>query len=978
MKARSGRLIVTIILMLLALAANAQNFPCLHFTTTEGLPSNTVYSVYRDSKGLLWFATDKGIACYNGLHFEAYTTTNGLADNEVFFIQEDYDHRLWMGTYNGELCYYKDGIFHTAKNTPFLNIPIKTSFTKYISLEADSSVTISYYNGEKFLNIKGNKANIYTTPSLEDDILRNDVIRKKKLAGGMFYIEANALGVTIDSNSNLIEQHKRPHKDRVLSTFCQGQEYLYNKSAIYSLNGIQVSDLPGKLPLMTSIYKIYANKQNLLVCTNNGLYINDSIHVFKENRVSSVTQDLAGNYWITTLKNGIYTFPENLNNRVFANVYNGEVVFGANDKKTNYYLTDRADIYSFSGDRNARIFNYNKYKHVPENTVYQNITFNITANDLFLYNYSSIIIIKNISANHTQLNKEKLSDKYATFEGRNICVNGNDIYLLRPAGMLLLNKENILNDPIIKNISFTKWGTKDRIFTMTKMQDNSILYSTLDKVYKIVDKKISVPEQLKNISFKRFYSFDNYLVGYTHYNKLIVCHNFESDVNIDSIPDQNCVWDKLYQLDKTHILISTNNLYRVLTLPSALNTQPYVYPAENQFLPIDAEHIFVDSGNCYFLKNGDITKISINEVLATTREPSLFFKGLKTANNKYSIDSVLSLSYGEARNLTIKVSFVNYSGKNVSFQYSFSKNGYDNWRNMTNEEINVINSDYGTFFVKVRAKTPSSPMSKPIQFKLVIARPYWATWWFLLLCGTLILSVTALIIRYRLDLAFKKNRIDHQKEIRYIKSEYKALNALMNPHFIFNTLNNVQSLINKDEKRAANEYLRIFANLIRQNMHNTSLELITLHEEMDLVSNYLKLEKLRYKELLNYEICIDEKTDINDIMIPPLLIQPLVENSIKHGLFPRKSLDNFISIHIYEQDNVLTIMVKDNGIGLTEAKSKTAPEHKSFGLENIRKRIHHASVIQNREITLQIKEKTDEHGLQWTVVMIEIELPANN
>ena len=79
MKRAVGKHIVTIILVLLALTAKAQDFPCRHFTTSDGLPSNTVYSVYRDSKGFLWFSTDKGIACYNGLHFEAYTTTNGLA-----------------------------------------------------------------------------------------------------------------------------------------------------------------------------------------------------------------------------------------------------------------------------------------------------------------------------------------------------------------------------------------------------------------------------------------------------------------------------------------------------------------------------------------------------------------------------------------------------------------------------------------------------------------------------------------------------------------------------------------------------------------------------------------------------------------------------------------------------------------------------------------------------------------------------------
>jgi LytS/YehU family sensor histidine kinase len=100
-----------------------------------------------------------------------------------------------------------------------------------------------------------------------------------------------------------------------------------------------------------------------------------------------------------------------------------------------------------------------------------------------------------------------------------------------------------------------------------------------------------------------------------------------------------------------------------------------------------------------------------------------------------------------------------------------------------------------------------------------------------------------------------------------------------------------RGLVNRNDKRAANEYLRVFADLVRQNMHNVSKELIPLQKEMDLVSNYLKLEKLRFKEMLNYVINVQEDLDLSDIMIPPLLVQPLVENSIKHGILPLESVE---------------------------------------------------------------------------------------
>src|ERR1700733_2852527 len=105
--------------------AYCQDFPMLHYSMDDGLPSNKVYNIYRDSKGYIWIATDKGVARYNGISFETFTMFHGLPDNEVFFFQEDYSGRLWLATYNGQLCYYKDDTFHTAANTPFLELPFK-------------------------------------------------------------------------------------------------------------------------------------------------------------------------------------------------------------------------------------------------------------------------------------------------------------------------------------------------------------------------------------------------------------------------------------------------------------------------------------------------------------------------------------------------------------------------------------------------------------------------------------------------------------------------------------------------------------------------------------------------------------------------------------------------------------------------------------------------------------------------------------
>ena len=149
----SRLLFVFFIIFLRASITDAQDFPMRHFDIDDGLPSNTVYEIYRDSKGLLWIATDKGIARFNGVKFEKFTMSDGLADNEVFFFQEDYFGRVWIATYNGELCYFQDGIFHNPINTPFLKLPFKTSnFIHYIVPQQDSTVIIGFF-GEPRLSM---------------------------------------------------------------------------------------------------------------------------------------------------------------------------------------------------------------------------------------------------------------------------------------------------------------------------------------------------------------------------------------------------------------------------------------------------------------------------------------------------------------------------------------------------------------------------------------------------------------------------------------------------------------------------------------------------------------------------------------------------------------------------------------------------------------------------------------------------------
>src|SRR5579872_5020317 len=146
--------LIVLVEMFVGVTTVAQEFPMLHYIKEDGLPSNTVYGAYRDSKGFIWFATDNGIARYNGLKFEIFTIYDGLPDNEIFFFFEDPSGRLWIAAYNGQLCFYKDDTFHTAQNTPWLKVAKTYPHIADFSVEYDSSIIIQPFDYTVFYTVK--------------------------------------------------------------------------------------------------------------------------------------------------------------------------------------------------------------------------------------------------------------------------------------------------------------------------------------------------------------------------------------------------------------------------------------------------------------------------------------------------------------------------------------------------------------------------------------------------------------------------------------------------------------------------------------------------------------------------------------------------------------------------------------------------------------------------------------------------------
>jgi sensor histidine kinase YesM len=234
-----------------------------------------------------------------------------------------------------------------------------------------------------------------------------------------------------------------------------------------------------------------------------------------------------------------------------------------------------------------------------------------------------------------------------------------------------------------------------------------------------------------------------------------------------------------------------------------------------------------------------------------------------------------------------------------------------------------------------------------------------------------ILFMVALTFRDR-QIAIENIRLQHQNTV----NELKALRSQMNPHFIFNCLNAIKSYTLNNDTEGVNFYLTKFSKLMRQVLENSRNEKVTLSNELETLTLYMDMEKLRAGDKFNYDIQIADDVETDFIEVPPMLIQPYVENAIWHGLMHKEGIGKVSVIINQKEDKKLIINILDNGIGREKAavlKSKTATRHKSFGMQITAERMDIIRDLYKIDTTLTIEDlKNADGSAAGTKVILEI------
>lgn len=259
--------------------------------------------------------------------------------------------------------------------------------------------------------------------------------------------------------------------------------------------------------------------------------------------------------------------------------------------------------------------------------------------------------------------------------------------------------------------------------------------------------------------------------------------------------------------------------------------------------------------------------------------------------------------------------------------------------------------------------------TKSLSF--IIGLPLWKTSWFIVLCTLLVAALVYTLYRRRVSQVKQKADLDKLLS----QTEMKALHAQMNPHFIFNSLNSIREMILNEDNKEASRFLSKFAHLIRVTLDQSGQSFISLRNSIDYLERYIEMEKIRNN---NFEchITVDPDLEMDETIMPPMLIQPFIENAIWHGTVSRNHTID-ITIH-FKNKKELICTVEDNGIGIEKSLSNKSPSeklHHSVGISNIRSRIQLLNKKHNLHSSILVEDKATLKGGHEQGTRVTLRLP---
>jgi ligand-binding sensor domain-containing protein len=937
------KLFYIVLFICLYAPVGAQQYNYVQYTEKDGLAGSTVYDMCQDKDGFMWFATESGLSRYDGTRFVNFTTKDGLPDNEVLKVFADSKGRVWIVTFKNELSYcYKGKIYDKQNDTLLTKITLASVQMEFAEGEdgkmffCDLNNVIVVFNDGKIVKMTGE--DITGKKSLLSILnYRGSILMRDKLTGKAFQY---------DENRNFFISHPKLADINVPVNNSESLPF-----PVYADTSGRILYLPSKSGKIIS--EMSADKSTWLN-TDKGAWQVDTVNMkwgelfLPGKPVSRTLTDNESNTWFATLGQGVYK----LSSMSFKTLLPPENIH-PNDNGIYVFEKYKQGIIAGTGYNRANLVNNFAL------TGYMDFTKNFKLSTNPIKN-NRLYAIKTLSNGTTFL--------------------GFDAFLVKLSGAQPLvsyiypikSIEAIDSNFILVGTGFCavkmKISDLSIVDTVWKTRTTKVLYANqhyyigtvnglyevnMDKTYTFLGDRhkalsrriVDIKEDMNGMLW--IATSDAGIVGYKN-GTIIYTINEKSGLASDICKTLFC--------QPPYLWAGTNK--GLSKINTSLPNQPVINYSTSDGLASDfVNAVYVQDSMVYVGTPAGITIFNENTVRLSSR-CNLNMMGVKIGGRDTAIMDNYAISW---RNNSIGFEYVAISLKSAGdIVYRYKLQGLDTaWLQTRNTNINYPSLPAGDYIFMIQGVNKFGVASNIIQIKFTINAPIWKKLWFYLLLSALAMALVLWImqrrnkrLRTRLE---EKNRVQKQ----FAELEQQALQSQMNPHFIFNCLNSIQQFIVLSDIPAANKYLTAFARLIRQTLDNSAKKMLSIEEEVAYLSSYLEMEQMRFSDRFTYTIEVDKHIDKNEDGIPAMLLQPFVENSIRHGLANKKSENGLLKIAFIKEGNNVICTVTDNGIGRQESikrKSATHIEYQSKGMSLTQKRINLINSTKQSHIQLTIKD----------------------
>lgn len=961
----------------------------------QGIPSKETYDLFQDKKGFVWIGHNNGLSRYDGYGFKSYPNKN-LSGKAISNLITDREDRIWCINFSAQICYIENDSLRILDEYEKLKEP---DFPHYAIDKKKNILYASSTQGLFVFDITTKKTELLKHPLLSGWNSKQLILKEN----GDLYFSTSTQGLWCYRNKKLIKLNRSPEFQIAANFYpVPVKEDLFldrSKSKFYIAKDGIIKELPCNVQFGTLNTFCSIGNTNF-INTSSGTYSYTLsangivLKPFSANPyISDIILDHEGNHWLSTLNDGLYIIP----NLQFKNFH----LFNDNDNQL-AGICKGPDNKLLIGSKQGKValFDCNTEKTISVLAIEQGHTINkITYNK-----YSNTYFISGNKLSVTDKTVSKISE--LTTDNQNI----KDIYIddhcmitANPIGLSvygfpyqlpwdfitrirentkLKNEATVLKDNGIGIHGITIGPlARCRSFLVDTVNENIwACYAAGLKIYttsKVIDPKLNnKPVYATTVISAQ----DKKIVG-TVQNGIIVYKG--SDISKQITEEHGLLNNNIISLRSVHDtlwILSNSGIQRTDTSFSYFDN----FTMEDGLFCDDAVDFEICNGKVWITSGNGLISFPSNALAKNIHKPEIFLNYLKVNDILIDKANIIEL---EASQNNISIGFQSFpykKGDHFKYKYRLinTNNPDTSWISTDRQGNNIrffsMNPDH-YLFEAIAVNEDGIESSTPLRLEFTILKPVYLRGWFILIIILLISLIIGIAALFRIKYVQRQSLIKTEKallEKNLTNAQLSAIKAQMNPHFLFNALSSIQTLFLKNDQKKANENLVKFSNLMRTILEMSGKQYITVEEEVTMLKLYLEVEITRFDNEINYSVDIDKSLDTENIIIPPMVIQPYLENVFKHA-FPGKKGEKKIALNFKAENSYLVVEVNDNGWGRKYSENLKLirkQTNRSFSTSATSKRIELLNKGRDLPIEITIIDKEKTSGDQGTLVVLKFPL----